>query len=289
MEFLSMENTGYSDDTEIRTIANTYYNAVKDLSLLTREEEIELCTRSFNGDVEASQILFERNIKLVIYFAKKIYRKNIGFSIEDLIQVGMMALHKASKSFNPNTGFKFITYAKTCIHGSMINLYRNMGSRIKIPTSFHEIINKYVNTVNELNTTLNRIPDYFDVSEVTGFDFKTINLIRSSLQKLEDETYINYDYLDIEFDYDMDEELQQKIIVEKLLDVINNSNLTEKELDILLYFFRFSGSIQDLREKYYPAKLHVYYHKQNALRKMKKSPVFLELKQATSDELRKTR
>ena len=65
---------------------------------LTNEEENEILTRLSNGEESVRQILVERNLRLVVYIAKKF--ENTGVEIEDLISIGTIGLMKAINTFN---------------------------------------------------------------------------------------------------------------------------------------------------------------------------------------------
>ena len=62
---------------------------------------------------EAKQVLIERNLRLVVYIAKKF--ENTGINVEDLISIGTIGLIKAINTFNPDKKIKLATYASRCI------------------------------------------------------------------------------------------------------------------------------------------------------------------------------
>lgn len=80
---------------------------------LTNEEENEILTRLSNGEESVRQILVERNLRLVVYIAKKF--ENTGVGIEDLISIGTIGLMKAINTFNTEKNIKLATYASRCI------------------------------------------------------------------------------------------------------------------------------------------------------------------------------
>ena len=74
---------------------------------LTREEENSLVRKVHAGDRAARSTMIERNLRLVVYIARKF--ENTGISIEDLISIGTIGLIKAVNSFNPDKNIKLAT------------------------------------------------------------------------------------------------------------------------------------------------------------------------------------
>ena len=105
---------------------------------LSKEEEEDLVLKLMNGDESIRNILIERNLRLVVYIARKF--ENTGVNIEDLISVGTIGLIKAVNTFNPEKKIKLATYASRCIENEiLINLRRN--SKVKAELSFYEPLN----------------------------------------------------------------------------------------------------------------------------------------------------
>jgi len=105
---------------------------------LTQEEEQELLERLMKKDVEAKNILIERNLRLVVYIAKKF--ENSGINIEDLISIGTIGLMKAINSYNLDKNIKLATYASRCIENEILMFLRK-NNRIKTEISIDEPIN----------------------------------------------------------------------------------------------------------------------------------------------------
>ena len=71
---------------------------------LNKEEEAMLLEKLPTGDKAARTILIERNLRLVVYIARKF--ENTGINIEDLISIGTIGLIKAVNTFNPEKKIK---------------------------------------------------------------------------------------------------------------------------------------------------------------------------------------
>ena len=93
---------------------------------LTREEEAEIISR-LPHDEEAKQILIERNLRLVVYIAKRF--ENVGTGIEDLISIGTVGLIKAINTFRADKSIKLATYASRCIENEILMYIRKNSNR----------------------------------------------------------------------------------------------------------------------------------------------------------------
>lgn len=105
---------------------------------LTKEEEDKLVQNLVGGNEEIRSILIERNLRLVVYIARKF--ENTGVNVEDLISVGTIGLIKAVNTFDPEKKIKLATYASRCIENEIL-MYLRRNSKIKTEISFYEPLN----------------------------------------------------------------------------------------------------------------------------------------------------
>lgn len=105
---------------------------------LKKEEEEELVNKLMKGDETIRDILIERNLRLVVYIARKF--ENTGIGVEDLISVGTIGLIKAVNTFNPEKKIKLATYASRCIENEIL-MYLRRNSKVKAEISFYEPLN----------------------------------------------------------------------------------------------------------------------------------------------------
>lgn len=101
---------------------------------LDQEEELDIISR-MDTDPSAKNILIERNLRLVVYIAKKF--ENTGVGIEDLISIGTIGLMKAIKSFKPDKQIKLATYASRCIENEIL-MYIRKNQNVKNEMSIDE-------------------------------------------------------------------------------------------------------------------------------------------------------
>lgn len=116
----------------------TYFDEIGKVSLLSREEEVELAKRIEQGSEEAKKELAAANLRLVVSVAKK-YR-NYGLPFLDLIQEGNVGLMKAIGKFDWRKGFKFSTYATWWIRQAILRSITNRSRTIRIPAHMNELI-----------------------------------------------------------------------------------------------------------------------------------------------------
>lgn len=106
---------------------------------LTRDEEDDLINKLLIGnDDDIRTVLIERNLRLVVYIAKKF--ENTGIMVEDLISVGTIGLIKAVNTFNPDKKIKLATYASRCIENEIL-MYLRRTNKVKGEISFYEPLN----------------------------------------------------------------------------------------------------------------------------------------------------
>ncbi|WP_096189210.1 RNA polymerase sporulation sigma factor SigE [Evansella halocellulosilytica] len=105
---------------------------------LTKEEEAYLLKKLPNGDESVRAMLIERNLRLVVYIARKF--ENTGINIEDLISIGTIGLIKAVNTFDPEKKIKLATYASRCIENEIL-MYLRRNNKIRSEVSFDEPLN----------------------------------------------------------------------------------------------------------------------------------------------------
>lgn len=97
-----------------------------------------LLERLEKGDHQVRDTLIERNLRLVVYIARKF--ENTGVGIEDLVSIGTIGLIKAVNTFDPHKKIKLATYASRCIENEILmHLRRNNKTRTEV--SFDEPLN----------------------------------------------------------------------------------------------------------------------------------------------------
>jgi len=106
---------------------------------LNRDEE-DLLINQLGGedDLHVKSVLIERNLRLVVYIARKF--ENTGIGVEDLISIGTIGLIKAINTFKPDKKIKLATYASRCIENEIL-MYLRRTNKLKTEISIDEPLN----------------------------------------------------------------------------------------------------------------------------------------------------
>lgn len=105
---------------------------------LSSDEETALIHRLSGGANDVKTELVERNLRLVVYIARKF--ESTGLGVEDLVSIGAIGLIKAVNTFDPHKGIKLATYASRCIENEIL-MYLRKSSRLRSEVSFDEPLN----------------------------------------------------------------------------------------------------------------------------------------------------
>lgn len=177
-------------------------------SPMTPEEEARTLAEYMNGSEEARLRLIERNLRLVVYIAKRF--DNTGVDLEDLISIGTIGLIKAVGSFKPDKNIKLATFASRCIENEIL-MHLRKTSRLKAEVSLDEPLNvDWEGNVLLLSDVLGTEPDaiYKDVELSAEKE-----MLRESFSRLpERERQI----VELRFGLDGKEEKTQKEIAEMM-------------------------------------------------------------------------
>ncbi|MBQ9915113.1 MAG: RNA polymerase sporulation sigma factor SigE [Clostridia bacterium] len=177
-------------------------------SPLSPQEEAELLARLSPEAEDVKKTLIERNLRLVVYVARKF--ENTGINIEDLISIGSIGLIKAINTFDPHKNIKLATYASRCIENEILMyLRKNHNQKTEIS------IDEPLNTDWDGNELL--------LSDILGTDADEIS------RRLDEET-------DRQLLYNALEHLSQreKQIMELRFGLENGNEKTQKEVADLL-------------------------------------------------------
>jgi len=125
---------GFTDETVLYYITGNDALPVP----LSAEEEADAIGKLAAGDTIVKSTLIERNLRLVVYIARKF--DNTGVDTEDLISVGTIGLIKAINTFNPLKNIKLATYASRCIENEIL-MYLRRNNKLKLEVSIDEPLN----------------------------------------------------------------------------------------------------------------------------------------------------
>ena len=146
----------------------------------TEEEMMELELAVSEGQ-EATDILIESNLRLVVHVAKKFMYH--GMQLQDLIQEGNMGLMKAVKKFDYTRGYKFSTYATWWIRQTILRAIADQARTIRIPVHMVETINRMVRVKRRLAQDLHREPTPQEIANEMGISVEKVQQIQHIAQE----------------------------------------------------------------------------------------------------------
>ncbi len=254
-----------------------YLHEIGKVELLSAEKEVELAKRIKKGDQEALEILVKANLRFVVSVAKQY--QNQGLSLPDLINEGNLGLIKAAERFDETRGFKFISYAVWWIRQSILQALAEQSRIVRLPLNKIGSINKINKAFNKLEQEFQRDPTFEEVSK----------LMESSTELIEDA--MNFSNIHVSMDAPLrDEEMTNMydvmlnedspspdsgLITNSLRKEIERSlsTLTEREGDILRYYFGLNGitaySLEEIGEEFSLTRERVRQIKEKAIRKLR--------------------
>lgn len=158
-----------SETTQSTDPVRMYLKEIGKVPLLTSAQEVDLAKRIEKGEPEATKILINSNLRLVVSIAKK-YKGRNNLSFLDLIQEGNIGLMRAVVKFDWKKGNKFSTYATWWIRQAITRAIADQGRTIRIPVHMIETINKYKKVERELQQKFEREVTPEEVAKVMGIE-----------------------------------------------------------------------------------------------------------------------
>ncbi len=163
---LNNENTYSYDDANIMSI---YLKEINRIPLLTEEEELDLAIRSRDGDEFARQRMVEANLRFVVNVAKKY--QNEGLPLIDLINEGNIGLMTALDKFDPDRGYRFISYAVWWIRQSIMKAINEKGRAVRLPLNrTNELLQMQKAQRSLMKDLETEEPTAEQIGELAGFD-----------------------------------------------------------------------------------------------------------------------
>ena len=230
-----------------------YMEKINQYQLLKYQEEKQLLKKAYDGDIESSNKIVLSNLRLIISISKKYF--NLGLSLEDMIQEGIIGLIEAINNFDISKNIKFSTYAtifvEKYIKSAIIknnNLHQNPKTYYKI-VKIKKIYQKLYNQL-ERKPTLDEIAHYTNtkkeyIEELLSYSYDYTSLY--SAIKTESKEIL------LDFIVDHNKSVEEIVVDEELKEYINyllfESNLLdEKEQYIFINRFGFKDKIMSYDE-----------------------------------------
>lgn len=191
---------------------------------LKGQDEQDALARLEQGDETAKQLLIERNLRLVVFIARRF--ENTGVNLEDLISIGTIGLIKAVGTYRRDKNIKLATYASRCIENEILMHIRKISSQ-KAEVSLDEPINMdYDGNELLLSDILGTDEDMIQRPMEDEVDLR---LLRQAVRELPDR---EREIVTMRFGLEGRKELTQKEVAQKL--GISQSYISRLEKRIML-------------------------------------------------------
>lgn len=246
--------------------------------LITVEEEVELAQRIKKGDREALEKLTRANLRFVVSVAKQY--QNQGLSLPDLINEGNLGLIRAAEKFDETRGFKFISYAVWWIRQSILQALAEQSRIVRLPLNQVGSLNKINKALARFEQEHERAPSPEELAEQLDLPKdKVSDTLRVSGRHVSVDAPFaegeDNSLLDVLVNSDSPN-ADRGLINESLATEVDRalSTLTERERDIVKYFFGIGASemtLEEIGEKFGLTRERVRQIKEKAIRRLRHS------------------
>lgn len=270
-----------------------YLQEIKDIPLLTAEEEVALAKRVAEGDVAAKEAIIKANLRLVVSVARKYYKKS-GMPIQDIVAEGNIGLIRAIEKFSLEKECRFSTYATRWIKQSISRSIADKSRMIRVPVHVHELICKINSCSREFLLEEGKEPTAAELAAILDMEeAKVLEVLNASIQPISLYTPVKKEedscsLMDLIVDRRIQDpsqttfEYQRRLILQEVMD----RKLTSREMDVIKkrcgMVDGYAWTLKEIAEEMNLTRERVRQIEENAFRKLKKSKELLELYKACS-------
>lgn len=164
------------------TALNSYLKDISRIPLLTPEQEKEIGAKAKLGDRKAIDKLVTSNLRFVVSVAKQYQGQ--GIDLIDLISSGNEGLIEASKRYDVDKGFRFISYAVWWIRQSIVSALSGQSRMIRLPSNQVYNISRVYKTISEFEQKYERKPSDEELENLLGIPAEKITHIINTSSKI---------------------------------------------------------------------------------------------------------
>lgn len=172
--------------TENSDTLKSFFKDISTYPVLDGDVQIELARKAKAGDEKAREQLITSNLRFVITCAKQYVGQ--GVALVDLIQCGMLGLCQALENYDPDRGYKFISFAVWYIRREIIKELYNTGRTIRYPITYISKITKVKKAYDSFVKEHNREPsdeELIKLTNLTQHQYDSVVLNKSYCQSLD--------------------------------------------------------------------------------------------------------
>ena len=151
-----------------------YLKSIRNIPLLSEEDEYKIAIAAANGDENARQTMITSNLRLVVKIAKTYIGRSSNLSFLDLIQEGNMGLMRATEKFDAEKGFRFSTYATYWIKQAISKAIIDQSRAVRLPAHIINELNKFNKAIRDLSQQYGRTPSDKELAEYLNVSVKKI-------------------------------------------------------------------------------------------------------------------
>ena len=152
-----------------------YLKSIRNIPLLSEEDEYKVAIAAANGDENARQTMITSNLRLVVKIAKTYIGRSSNLSFLDLIQEGNMGLMRATEKFDAEKGFRFSTYATYWIKQAISKAIIDQSRAVRLPAHIINELNKFNKAIRDLSQQYGRTPSDKELAEYLNVSVKKIS------------------------------------------------------------------------------------------------------------------
>lgn len=266
-----------TEKTILRENNNLLQNFFKDISkypIYDGEEQIKLAREMKNGNFKAREKLINSNLRFVVTCAKKYQGQ--GVPLMDLIQAGTVGLIQSLEKYDPDRGYKVLSFAVWYIRREIIRALYNNGRTIRYPVTYISKITKVKKAYEKFVEDNNREPtdeELIEITNLTQRQYKSAIMDRSYCQSLD--AFVTDDNK-LTLEDTLSEEVNPfsdgfaKDYIEQAINLI----LNDREKFVINHFYGFNGciesSIKDIAKLLNLGEERVRQIRKSAIAKLKK-------------------
>lgn len=167
-------------------ILKDFFKDIDKYKMYSGDEQIQLAREALSGNSKSREKLINSNLRFVVTCAKKYTGQ--GVPLLDLIQSGLYGLCLAIDNYNPDKGYKFLSFAVWYIRREILKEIYNTGGTIRYPITFISIITKVKKTYDNFLAKYQREPteeELIEFAKITKKQYKSVLMYKLYCQSID--------------------------------------------------------------------------------------------------------